>query len=131
MSNRKTEYAESDFRVMVSAGSSMDGIEHRLLNRGTVEFILTVGFDVFLHHSDSHIEALMDSRVAPCDVVAMGNLSLGVGIYEFEGRSACVRFKSNAAAEMCHAAERAIDSFLKPLATRARNEYAEKEGLCG
>lgn len=109
-----------DFRVVVGRGSSLPKIEERLLRSESVEFILTVGFDVFLHHSDNHIEALRDSQLASCDIIAIGNLSLGIGIYEFKGRSACVRFKTNDSLELCRHAERAINDFLKPLAVRAR-----------
>lgn len=119
--NENPKNEPSDYAVEISKGSSWAQVADRLRDLCTIEFAVTQNFKVLLHHTDSHLRLMSDSGIAPCDVVAIGNLSLGVGIYEFNARSACVRFKANNAQRACELAERAIDAYLKPLAERVRS----------
>jgi hypothetical protein len=111
----------SDFVVKISRGSTLAQVEERLRATRSVEFLVTCNFDILLHHADTHTILLDDCGIAACDLVVIGNLSLGIGLFEYKGRSACVRFKSSeATGEFCRAADAAIDAFLKPLAVATR-----------
>ena len=75
----------------------------------------------------THTILLDDCGIAACDLVVIGNLSLGIGMFEHKGRSACVRFKSSeATGEFCRAADAAIDAFVKPLAVATRLAQAAR-----
>jgi hypothetical protein len=137
-------YDPSDFNIRISRGSSLEDIrkklqgKHEVFLADSIEFLVTTQFDIFLHHTCSHLELERDSGVARDDIIASGNSSFDP---RDKHRDLIVRFKCGHNPErwrngvrvpddeysveehkyldMMNAAEKRVQQFTAPLRAKA------------
>jgi hypothetical protein len=115
----------SDFEIRFCAGSNEILVAQRLLETDSIALGVTESMTIWLTHKSSHWDILDDSGIPECDFVILGNISLGVGIFEYKGRNAVVRMKANQFTSWEPAITAAVDEFCRPLALKYRNAHKE------
>lgn len=120
----KTNCSSDDFRIRLCRNTSEKQIAERLISLNSIEIGVTEAMDIWVSHKSSHWRLLEDAGVAESDFVMLGNVSLGVELFENGGRNAVVRLKASDYWQWSSAVDAAVDAYCKPVAERYRKRSA-------